>query len=282
MYKILPRSGNPFMDEAKEKDKAIEIRIYHRLGDHPYICKYIREDKNGIVLERLRENLRKYPQRLLRDAKTVGFDQAVMWSRQVAESVAYIHSEIPQGDVGCHNLLLDGHNNLKFCDFAGSSIDGEDPTVCCNTRYQPYTDDSTYPVTTSTELFGLGSIPYEIWTGSLPYQDESDEDVNDYFRKSKFPDVENLPPASIISKCWRGSCANVAEVVKDSCTSPSSAIENETKNRGRRYKLFTSCVASHRASLEHRYTLHHNSRCLFLAPSINSVIILVFESIVWW
>jgi hypothetical protein len=117
--------------------------------------------------------------------------------------------------MGCHNLLLDQHNHLKFGDFAGSSIDGEDPTVCCNTHYQTYTDDSTYPVTVHTELFGLGSILYEIWTGSMAYQDESDEDVNNYFRKSQFPDVENLPLASVISKCWRGSYSNVAEVVKD-------------------------------------------------------------------
>lgn len=204
------------MDEAKKKDQAIEIRVYQRLGDHPCICKYIREDKDGIILERLGKNLRKYLQRLLQEGKTVGFDQAVEWSCQAAEGLAYIHSkEILQGDIGCHNLLLDQHNHLKFCDFAGSSIDGEDPTVCCDTRYQPYTDDSEYPVTVRTELFGLGSLLYEIWTGSMPYQDESDEDVNDHFRKSQFPDVENLPPASVISKCWRGSYSNAAEVMKD-------------------------------------------------------------------
>jgi hypothetical protein len=41
VQKIFPNSGNPFMDEAKEKDRAIEIRIYKRLGDHPRVCKYI-------------------------------------------------------------------------------------------------------------------------------------------------------------------------------------------------------------------------------------------------
>jgi hypothetical protein len=29
-------------------------------------------------------------------------------------------------------------------------------------RYQPYTDDPTYPVTIRTELFALGSTLYEI------------------------------------------------------------------------------------------------------------------------
>jgi serine/threonine protein kinase len=163
------------MDEAKKKDQVIEIRVYQRLGDHPCIYKYIREDKDGIILERLGENLRKYLQRLLQDEKTVGFDQAVEWSCQAVEGLAYIHlKEILQGDIGCYNLLLDQDNHLKFCDFAGSSIDGEDLTVCCDTRYQPYTDNSAYPVTFHTELFGLGSLLYKIWTGSMPYQDESD------------------------------------------------------------------------------------------------------------
>lgn len=130
--------------------------------------------------------------------------------------LAYIHSrKILHTDIGCHNLLLDQHNNLKLCDFAGSSIDGEEPTVCCDVRYQPYTDDPTYPVTIRTELFALGSTLYEIWTGRKPYQDKSDEDVIRCFRDSQFPDVENLPPASVISKCWRGSYSNATEVVND-------------------------------------------------------------------
>ena len=204
------------MDKAKAKDQAIETRIYQRLRDHPCICKYIREEKDGIILERLGETLRKYLQRLLRNGQTVGFDQAVEWSGQAAEGLAYLHSkEILQGDIGCHNLLLDQHNNLKFCDFAGSSIDGEDPTVCCDVRYQPHTDDLNYPVTVRTEIFGLGYILYEKWTGSMPYQDASDEDVNEHFRNFQFPDVQNLPPASVISKCWHGSFSNVAEIVKD-------------------------------------------------------------------
>jgi hypothetical protein len=55
------------MDEAKEKDRAIEIRIYKRLGDHPRVCKYIQDVKSGIVLERLGKNLRMHLQGLLQD-----------------------------------------------------------------------------------------------------------------------------------------------------------------------------------------------------------------------
>lgn len=215
VQKIFPSSGNPFMDEAKEKDRAIEIRIYKRLGDHPRVCKYIQDVKSGIVLKKQGKNLRIHLQDP-QDGKPVGLHQAIEWSCQTAQGLAYIHSrKILHTDIECHNLLLDQHNNLKLCDFAGSSIDGEEPTVCCNVRYQPYTDDPTYPVTIRTELFALGSTLYEIWTGRKPYQDKSDEDVIRCFRDSQFPDVENLPPASVISKCWRGSYSNATEVVND-------------------------------------------------------------------
>jgi serine/threonine protein kinase len=166
VQKIFPSSGNPFMDEAKEKDRAIEIRIYKRLGDHLRVYKYIQDVKSGITLERLGKNLRIHLQDLLQDGKPVGLHQAIEWSCQTAQGLAYIHSrKILHTDIGCHNLLLDQHNNLKLCDFAGSSIDGEDPTVCCDVRYQPYTDDPTYPVIIRTEIFALGSTLYEIWTG---------------------------------------------------------------------------------------------------------------------
>jgi serine/threonine protein kinase len=115
VQKIFPSSGNPFMDEAKEKDRAIEIRIYKRLGDHPRVCKYIQDVKSGIVLERLGKNLRIYLQDLLQDGKPVGLHQAIEWSCQTAQGLAYIHSrKILHTDIGCHNLLLDQHNNLNF------------------------------------------------------------------------------------------------------------------------------------------------------------------------
>jgi serine/threonine protein kinase len=110
------------MDEAKEKDRAIEIRIYKRLGDHPRVCKYIQDVKSCIVLERLGKNLRIHLQDLLQDGKPVGLHQAIEWSCQTAQGLAYIHSrKILHTDIGCHNLLLDQHNNLKLCDFAESS-----------------------------------------------------------------------------------------------------------------------------------------------------------------
>jgi serine/threonine protein kinase len=167
-----------------ENDRAIEIRIYKRLGDHPRVCGDIQDVKSGVVLEKPGRNLRIHLQDL-QDGKPVGLHQVIEWSCQTAQGLAYIHSrKILHTDIGCHSLLLDQYSDLKLCDFAGSSIDGEDRTVCCDVRYQPCTDDPTYPVTIRTEMFALGSTLYEMWTGHKPYQDQSDEDVICCFRDS--------------------------------------------------------------------------------------------------
>lgn len=42
----------------------------------------------------------------------------------------YFHAKgVLQVDMGLHNLLVDWDDNVKYCDFSGSSIDGSRPTV---------------------------------------------------------------------------------------------------------------------------------------------------------
>jgi len=65
------------------------------------------------------------------------FNQALKWSIQAAEAIAYIHTKaVIQGDIGCYNFLLGSDGDLKLCDFAGSSIDGRDVRVGYSVRSQ--------------------------------------------------------------------------------------------------------------------------------------------------
>ncbi|EXJ69282.1 uncharacterized protein A1O5_07318, partial [Cladophialophora psammophila CBS 110553] len=55
-------------------------------------------------------------------------EEAFRWSIQAAEGSAYMQEKgVIQYDIRCHKLLLDKHDNVKFCDFGGSSIDGSVP-----------------------------------------------------------------------------------------------------------------------------------------------------------
>ncbi|EFR00378.1 hypothetical protein MGYG_03380 [Nannizzia gypsea CBS 118893] len=78
----------------------------------------------------------------------------------------YFHAKgIFQVDVGLHNLLVDWGDNVKYCDFSGSSIDGSRPTVVVS----PAAQHPIGPPTVQTELFFLGSAIYEMSTAFKAY-----------------------------------------------------------------------------------------------------------------
>lgn len=88
-------------------------------------------------MEQLKEPLCLRLQSLRENNKVASADQMWKWSIQMAEGLQYIHSQnVLQADIGLQNLLLDRNDDLKFADFAGSSIDGEDAYVCASARAQ--------------------------------------------------------------------------------------------------------------------------------------------------
>lgn len=144
------------------------------------------------------------------------YDTALRWSIQTAEGLAYIHTKgVLQGDIGCHNILLDNEDNVKLCDFGGSSIDGSISGVMSGKGFRRSNADPDV-VDMADELFALGSTIYEIWTTRKPYHDEDGKTVQEYFKNQTFPaDVEKLPPTSVIVQCWREQYTSASEVVVD-------------------------------------------------------------------
>lgn len=215
VLKKAPTSANLFCERESLLDHVIERSIYERLGHHPRICEYKYPVRRGLVLERLKGPLRARLVELANRGETPSHEQALKWSIHAAEGLAYTHQRaVLQADVGCHNLLLDQHDNVKLCDFAGSSIDGKPATVCYQLRSQSAIDTGQ-TVTVQSELFALGSTIYEIWTSRQPYQDETDDAVRRYYEDQRFPDLEGLPPAEIIKKCWFASYSSAMDVVAD-------------------------------------------------------------------
>lgn len=141
------------------------------------------------------------------------------WSRQAIKGLQYLHQrDILQGDIGCHNMLLDKNDDLKYCDFAGSSIDGQEAWVCYETRSQRPSDahaNSQDETTIPSELFALGTTLFELSTTRPPYADDSEATVTKLFHANNFPNVRLLELGNIISKCWRGIYATVDEVSED-------------------------------------------------------------------
>lgn len=143
------------------------------------------------------------------------------WCIQASAALAYCHA---QGVIHCdlrpENMLLDARLDLSFCDFGGSKnadYDGEglpdfgffDPRV------------ESVDVTTSTEIFGLGSSMYTILVGHLPHGPsilktaKERLDYADTFKrlalKGEFPDVSQILGGDIIQDCWNHKISSAEE-----------------------------------------------------------------------
>lgn len=223
VVKVALTTGNPYMEDESLQDHSIERKIYERLGKHERICELKYTIDRGLVLERLNQNLR---QRLVGFQKCNELppqEDAFRWSIQAAQGMAYMHSTgVFQGDVGCHNLLLDARDNVKICDFGGSFIDGSKLRCGAGTGFQrPPEDSEMDAVSVQDEVFALGSTIYEIWTTRKPYQNDSQWEggyysvVLDHFKNRRFPDLAHITPADIIRKCWLAHYTTAAEVVTD-------------------------------------------------------------------
>lgn len=149
-------------------DLEIERRAYERLGPHPSIAGYYgaTEDGSIIILER-GKCLRDIYQAV--NADDIPICKKLRWANEAAIGLHYIHENgIIHADVGCRNPIVTQEDNLKFIDFAGSSIDGEAATVCYEwCSYRP----SVPKISMQTDIFAYGCTIFEIENGKPPYHE---------------------------------------------------------------------------------------------------------------
>ncbi|KAE8446095.1 hypothetical protein EG329_012603 [Mollisiaceae sp. DMI_Dod_QoI] len=194
--------GTPQSIEDIDRERA----VYRRFKENPgkSECRYILscfeiENARGLVLERCQGTLRSY----IRSNSPIPHRLVLKWARQVAEGLAFVHGcQVIQGDVGCHNILLDSKNNIKLADFAGSAIDQLDASV--NYEVRSRLPGITRP-TKQSDIFAFGSAFYELATGSTPYAGKSYTSVQNMYKNKKFPeDVDGISYfGPTIRKCWQ-------------------------------------------------------------------------------
>jgi serine/threonine protein kinase len=213
-YHVIKR---PTSDEFARQAFDIEVRAYERLGDHHRIAVLSSVTNEGIVLER-GECLRKIIQRP--ESGKITMRTRLRWAQEASEGLSYIHSKrIIHADVGCHNLILDRFDHIRFIDFAGSGIDDEPPLVSyewCASRGDPAT-------TEKTDIFAFGSTLFEIESGNVPYHQfcetmeifEALRAAEQRFTAGEYPAMENLLFRHVITKCWDGTYSSMFEVEKD-------------------------------------------------------------------
>ncbi|KAK7415861.1 hypothetical protein QQZ08_012218 [Neonectria magnoliae] len=205
----------PFPGEAFKAQLEVERRIYKRLGQHPYITKFITAHPNEIVLERLQYPLRKRLLELRRNNERPAMRTILRWAWQIAQAFHHVHSHgVLQVDIGTYNVLLDWNEDVKLCDFAGSSLDGSEPTVAPSAHSTHPRISITRPSIRS-ESFAVGSMFYEVETTYEPYNDKNDSELEELFDADHYPEVGNLTLGEVITKCWTGQYADAGEMVID-------------------------------------------------------------------
>jgi serine/threonine protein kinase len=192
---------------------AREKRIYQRLGnDHHGVLRYYGSLDDALILQYAHHgSIRQY---YARQFESVPLQLKLRWVEQITETMSFVHSkDVLHGDISCNNVFLDEQLNTRIGDFAGSSIDGEDPLICYETSHE---HPEITSISKQSELFALGSTFYEIMTGSKPYKSLSDEEICDAYTAGNFPELGSLAACNgIIAKCWAEAYANVEELLED-------------------------------------------------------------------
>lgn len=130
-----PWTGRTSEPNCKQQ-MAIEARSYARLRVHPRVVRV--KDWNPVhhilTLEYMpNSNLKEY---VRKHGQKISVSQRRQWVKESAVGVDFLHSQnVIQSDLGPHNILIDSDHGLKFCDFAGSSLDGSQVTLASGVRY---------------------------------------------------------------------------------------------------------------------------------------------------
>jgi serine/threonine protein kinase len=204
-------------DEDGIQDLERERAIYEKLqkhGDPDCIVTFVEEWEFGLVLERLSSTLRCRLRKMQQPTECYLADQ---WTREVCGGLAFLHGNgIMQGDIGCHNILIDNSGHVKLCDFAGSKMEDEKAWICYEVRSQ-HPDYRGEQPTLLTEIFALGSCIFEIYTTRPPYVFESDAVVRQKYQKRDFPlsSIDQPKMRRIVENCWLGLYLEVSSISKD-------------------------------------------------------------------
>ena len=118
---------------------------------------------------------------------------------------------IVHGDIKLSNMLVDGHGQLKLCDFGSSVWIAENyaPPHALSIRWcSPYRVGigRASPLGFEDDIYAIGWAVWELFTGRPPYHDVADEDVEAAILSGYSADlglVENKDARAYIEECWR-------------------------------------------------------------------------------
>jgi serine/threonine-protein kinase len=202
-----------------------EVRIAREIS-HPWVCRVhdiseadgepflIMEFIDGEDLGSLLKRIGRVPE-----------DKGIQIARQLCEGLAAVHEKgIVHRDLKPRNIMLDGRGHARLTDFGLALFADATPQADFHSGTPAYMAPEQLagePVTVQTDLFALGLVLYEVFTGRRPFPARSRQELARLYEEHTPPSVCDLVP---------GIDPRVARVIhhcleKDPARRPRSAQE---------------------------------------------------------
>lgn len=139
--------------------------------------------------------------------KGLPFETALTVAEKTAEALSYAHSQgVIHRDVKAANVMLDDSGRVVIMDFGLAKIENAtlltiDGTIMGTPGYmapEQAQPDEDHPASFSVDIYSLGVLMYEMFTGELPFKGQNHLAV-----LKKVLEEDPLPPSKINSKISR-------------------------------------------------------------------------------
>jgi serine/threonine-protein kinase len=156
-----------------------EVRIARQIS-HPNVCRVYdigeAEGSTYLSMEYIDgEDLAS----LLRRIGRLPQDKALEIARQLCAGLAAAHDKgVVHRDLKPGNIMLDGRGRLRITDFGLAGVAGEVKDIRSGTRgYMAPEQQSGQEVTARSDIYALGVVLHEVFTGKRPSADSSHADL---------------------------------------------------------------------------------------------------------
>jgi serine/threonine protein kinase len=248
--KILPAS-------LTRDDRAIarfrnEIRIALEIT-HKNICRtYSLENFQGRLVISMEYIAGETLRTILDRAKGVSVPQGISWAKEICEALTAAHErKVVHRDLKPENIMIDHDGHVKVMDFGiARSIDGTEHatgTIAGTPRYMSPEQAMGRALAPSSDIYSLGLVLYELFTGVLPDQ------------KSPMPPSETIPglPARIDSAIRKCLLADPHERFQSAREVALALTGDEAKPRHHRVRYVVLTATSALGMLAIGLTVNH-------------------------
>lgn len=189
-----------------------EVRLAREIT-HPSVCRvYDITEADGLVFLTMEHVDGEDLASLLRRIGRLPHDKAVQIARQLCSGLAAAHNlGVIHRDLKPANIMIDGRGNTRIMDFGIAGVAGQlaEAHIAAGTpAYMPPEQFAGTGVTTRSDLYSLGLVLFELFTGKTAFEARTIEEIKHVHQTGSAPAlpstiVRDLDPAveRIILRC---------------------------------------------------------------------------------